>query len=175
MSMLPADWSEQYAAWVVQARPHLQARDYQAAFANYPYPGFADAPWTEPTKHLKQARVALVSAAGITVSGQAPFDDAHLEGDHSFRWFAGCGPLSNWQIHHPHYDHASAEQDYNTVFPLDIMRQLQMLGEIGSVAPRQVSFMGYVLDAAAWLNHSVPAIAEGLKDDGVDAALLVPV
>lgn len=63
----------------------------------------------------------------------------------------------------------------NCVFPLDAVRQLAAEGEIGRAAPRQVSFMGYQPDPRPFLATSAPEIAEGLKQDAVDAVLLVPV
>ncbi|MGC8489331.1 MAG: glycine/sarcosine/betaine reductase selenoprotein B family protein [Clostridia bacterium] len=175
MGELPAMWSECYRSWLHYARTELEAHDWQSAFANYPFLELSDAPLRPLYKDLARARIALVGSAGLVPPGEVPFHDANPEGDTSFRWVTSTGPFLSWSIHHGHYDAAAARQDYNTVFPLDILRSLAEAGEIGALAPRQVSFMGYQPDAAAWLATSVPAIVEGLQDDGVDAVLMVPV
>ena len=69
-----------------------------------------------------------------------------------------------------------AVRDINTVFPLERVRLLEQFGEIGKVNHRHFSFMGHIsnrhLDTL--INETAPDVAEKLKDDGVDIALLTP-
>ncbi len=52
---------------------------------------------------------------------------------------------------------------------------LAQQGVVGRPAPTHYSFMGYILDPTALMATSAPAIAAGMRDEHVDAALLVPV
>lgn len=60
------------------------------------------------------------------------------------------------------------------VFPLGLLRELAHDGEIGAVAPRAFSFMGYVPDGEQLLDRSGPEAAAKLLSDAVDLVLLVP-
>jgi D-proline reductase (dithiol) PrdB len=74
-----------------------------------------------------------------------------------------------------HINPAYALQDLNSMLPLGRLLELERLGEIGHVAPRHYSIMGYLLNPEQMLRESVPAIIESLRQDQVDAVLLVPV
>lgn len=174
---LPTDWPDLYAAWLKSARPLLDAADWGAAFAQYPYPAFTDmAPPLAPLRRpLAEARVAIVGSGGLTCGRLEPFDAAHVEGDPSFRVIGTNGPLDAWRVDHGHYDTAAAQRDYNSIFPLDSLRALAEEGFIGRAGPSHVSFMGYLTDAHAFLTRMAPAIAAVLQEEAADAALLVPV
>ncbi len=61
-----AEFRARYAEWWPQAEPLLAAHDYSAAFKTYPWPTFADTPWTPVAKALGQSRIAVVT------TGEAP-------------------------------------------------------------------------------------------------------
>jgi len=172
---LPPGWYERYEAWLERSRPLLEAHEGAAAFRDYPWVTYDDSLLTRPERPLGASRLALVTSGGLSLPGQPPFREEDPLGDATFRWIPGPGPLSGWAIHHGHYDPAAATRDYNAVFPLDIVRRLSEEGTIGSTAARHVSCMGYQTDPGPWLEESVPAITAGLKDEGADAVLLVPV
>jgi D-proline reductase (dithiol) PrdB len=173
--LLPADWSARYAAWLPEALPRLEAGESRAAMASYPFPVFDDAPLTPLRGPLNQARVALVSSGGLSLPGQAPFDTRAPEGDPTYRVVPGLAPLADWRIDHGHYDPASAEADYNTVFPIDVLRDLAGEGFVGSAAARHVSLLGYQTDAARLRRSTARPLAAQFREDGVDAVLVVPV
>ena len=79
------------------------------------------------------------------------------------------------EIHHLHIDPSFGHQDLNCVLPLQRLAELEASGEIGSVAPRHYSFMGYTLDATPLLENSVPSMIQCLQEDQVDLVLLVPI
>lgn len=172
--MVPDAWGEHYEAWRVQAEPMI-AGGVPGAYEGYPHVVLEEpAPFAPMRVPLARARVALVSSAGLSVPGQAPFDE-RFPGDPGLRVIDGPGPLGSWRIDHGHYDPTAAREDYNTVFPLDAFRALAEAGEIGEVAPRHISFVGYQADARVAERVLAPAMAEVLTDDAVDLALLVPV
>ena len=175
LDLLPCDWSQSFAAWRAEVEPLLQEARYGEAFRTYPWVTFAEAPLVIPSKPLRDISLAVISSGGVVIPGQPPFDEASPYGDASFRWIPSSRPLQSWQVHHSHYDPTAARQDYNSVFPLDVVRQLADEGAIGRAAPRHVSFMGYQPDPQLFLETSAHEIAAQFQADGVDAVLLVPV
>src|SRR5207249_2366842 len=85
------------------------------------------------------------SAACVHPRSAPPFDMENPRGDASFREIPGDVAASQLMITHDYYDHAAADRDVNTVFPLERLRELAPLGV--RVAPRHFGFMGHVLDA----------------------------
>ena len=72
------------------------------------------------------------------------------------------------------YDRTGFQQDVNVVFPIDRLRELENAEEIGEVADYH-----YAINGAGWLPHEIEPTARELagllKEDGVNAVLLVPV
>jgi D-proline reductase (dithiol) PrdB len=126
---------------------------------------------------MPAARVALVTTAGLVPPGEAPFDANVRGGDSSFRVIPADAELARVEEHHrsASFDHTGIEQDRNVAFPLDRLRELAAAGEIGSVAPRHLSFMGSITAPGRLIRYSAPESAAVLVADEVDVALLVPV
>jgi len=135
-----------------------------------------DIPWTPFTKELSDCRVALVTTAGVHLKGQPVFDLDNEEGDYTFREIPFDVKIDDIMISHKYYDHSDADKDINIVFPIERLRELSDSGEIKSVAPRHFGLMGHI--AGFKLKHLIdktaPDIADRLKEDGVDIALLTP-
>ena len=77
----------------------------------------------------------------------------------------------------PNFDRSGFAADINVVYPVDRLQEMVDAGEIGSLAERNLSFMGAQFDAtfSTILLDSGPAAAQVLKDDGVDVVLLTPI
>jgi len=138
----------------------------------------ADAvPAARLTRPLADARVALVTSAGLVPPGEAPFDLDVAGGDTGFRTIPGDADVARLVVYHRSdaYDPAPLAADANVAFPLDGLRALAAAGEVGEVAPRHLSFMGSITRPEQLMSHDAPAAAELLAGDGVDIALLVPV
>ncbi len=58
-------------------------------------------------------------------------------------------------------------------FPLEHLKQMAADGEIGSVAQWHYSFMGAT--DPTQMAETAPQVARLLKEDGVNAAILIPV
>jgi D-proline reductase (dithiol) PrdB len=71
------------------------------------------------------------------------------------------------------FDRTGFQEDVNVAFPLERLRELHREGLIGAIAKFHYSFMGAAPILA--FGPKVPALAARLKDEGVDAVLLVPV
>jgi D-proline reductase (dithiol) PrdB len=97
-------------------------------------------------------------------------------GDPSFREIPAETKPDNLSITHIYYDHSDADKDINIVFPIERIQLLKNSGEIGSVNPRHFSFMGHIkghhIDRL--LSETAPRVANKLKQDNVDVAILTP-
>jgi D-proline reductase (dithiol) PrdB len=134
-------------------------------------------PWSPLGKPLAEARVALVSSAGLTLPGQERFDHGFKGGDPSFREIPGDVDPRILEDHHrsESFDHEGMRRDPNVAFPVERVRELARDGAIGSVAPRHLSFMGSLTAPGRLVRDVAPRAAELLVSDRVDVALLVPV
>lgn len=134
-------------------------------------------PWAPLTKPLAQARLALVSTAGMVSPNQRPFDESYRGGDPSFREIPTDTPVGSLLLTHrsESFDRSGIEQDPNLGFPLDRLRELTASGRIGSLAPRHFSFMGSITAPGRLIAETAPEAAQRLAQDAADVALLVPV
>ena len=148
----------------------------QAYLKVYPYrPSRWAAP--APAKPLHEASVALVTTAGLHLPDQEPFDESRKGGDPSYRWIPNEATVQELRIAHRStaFDRAGINQDRNVCFPLDRFRELAAEGILGRLNHRHLSFMGSISAPGRLISQTAPEAAQGLKRDGVDTALLVPV
>lgn len=165
-----------YDTWWEGARPLLEEHQYAQAFRDYPWPAFAETPWTPVTKPLHASRVAVVTTAGLYRRGvDRPFNGATPDGDTSYRALPADVDAKRLAIAHQHFNHGLAEADLNTVFPLERLQELTREGLVGALASTHYSTMGYALRAADLAEETAPAIALRMAGEGVDVALIVPV
>jgi D-proline reductase (dithiol) PrdB len=143
----------------------------------YQWAHYADVPFHPLGKPLAQARVAIITTAAPYQPGKgdqrprAPYNAAakfyavssgDATTDHDLR-------ISHVAIDR---DHTTAE-DAGTYFPLTELRQSAARGRIGSVASR---FHGLPTNRShrVTLDVDCPEIVARCREDGVDAAILVP-
>lgn len=138
-------------------------------------------PWTAVTKPLSESRVALLSTAGISMKGDAPFDMESerrhpTRGDGSWRALAADATSDTTVANHLHIDTGYIARDLNVALPLDRLRELVAEGSVGAMASTHYSIMGYQgNDSSRLVDESAPEIAASMKRDDVDLALLAPV
>lgn len=149
----------------------------RATLKVYPWRRLDPVPLARSKRPLADARVALVTSAGIVVDGQPPFDMSVRGGDASFRVIPGDVDIDRLGEFHRSrsFDHAGISADRNLALPLDRLRELASDGTIGTVAARHLSFMGSITAPGRLVRESAPAAAQLLVDDQIDIALLVPV
>ena len=136
-------------------------------------------PWTPLSRPLQESTVALVSSAGLALKTDRPFDqDGERRnpwwGDPSYRILPRTITGEDVKLYHLHIDPRLAEQDLNTLFPLQRLLELEERGEIGRATACHYSFMGYNLQPQTLLEESTPAMIRHMKQDGVNAVILVP-
>ena len=118
-----------------------------------------------------RAPVAIISTAGLHKRGDRPF----RPGDGSYRVIPAETAANELVMSHisVNFDRTGFQQDLNTAFPIDRLRELVADGTVGSMATVHYSFMGAFPPAAA--EPHAQHLAGLLKADKVDAVLLVPV
>ena len=145
----------------------------------YPFGRYAIEPLPRAPlrKPLAAARVALVTTAGLRTPAQSDFDHSIKKGDTSFREIPNTIEMQSLIESHRSYafDHAGVEADRNLVFPLDRLRELVARGVVGALNHRHFSFMGSIVGPGKLINETAPAVAQMLREDGVDVVLLTPV
>lgn len=118
---------------------------------------------------LAHSRVALVTASGAYVRGQAPFDRA---GDHSFREVPADTPGDRIAFGSGGYDHSDVNRDPNCMLPLDCLRKLVAAGDVGGATEAHIGFQGGGGDIDQIRDRLAPAVVDRLKQMHADAVLL---
>ena len=116
-------------------------------------------PFTPFERELARSHVAIVTAAGVHLRDQEPFNIADELGDLTFRLIPPDVDSSDLKVTHHHYDHADADEDINVVFPIDALRDLKTEGFIREVAAKHVGYMGYTMQLKAMYEGTAPEIA----------------
>jgi len=144
-------------------------------------PTHAEIPWAEVRKPLAESKLALLSTAGLSMRGDAPFDmemerQKPTQGDPSWRRLRSDATSATIEANHLHIDMGYIERDLNVALPLDRVRELVAEGVVGALADSHYSTMGYQgSDTSTLENQSAPEIAEAMRCEEVDLALLAPV
>lgn len=162
-----------------------QVKGYSPPEGTTPRFQYDTAPWTPLAKRLSQVRLTLVSTGGLFVAGQDPSGSSgltqeeavlriqeFLRSDPALATIPRNTPAHMLRVRHPGYDIRGAQRDYNVVFPLDHLKALEAEGVIGQLADEMYSFVGATSQLRLLAEHA-PQWARRVKDQGVDAALLV--
>ena len=152
-------------------------RQVMKAWAARQEPGVI--PFAPLAKPLRECTVALISTAGIARHDDRPFDqDGERRnpwwGDPSFRTIPLGTTEKDVRLYHLHIDTRPGEADLDVVLPIRRLAELAVEGVVGGPAPTHYSIMGYILEPSVLLEQTVPAIAERLRAENVDAVALAP-
>jgi len=137
-------------------------------------------PWTPLAKPLRRCAVSLLSSAGVALKTDQPFDQGIERrdpwfSDPSYRVLPRTVTAGGVRVYHLHVNPSFAEQDLNCVMPIERLNELEALGEVGRSALSHYSYIGYTMRPEALLQRSVPDIIHRLREEQVDAVVLVPV
>lgn len=147
-----------------------------------PAPGDDAAVWAPFQQRLAEARIALLTSAGLYLEGEQPPFDGEREkaeptwGDPTHRVLPAPLDAGRLRMMHLHVNPEDVLADPEIALPVGGLTALVAEGRVGSVAHHHVSVMGYQqagLDV--WRRETAPAIVELLRDEGTDGLILAPV
>ncbi|MBI2963205.1 MAG: hypothetical protein HYY35_05570 [Deltaproteobacteria bacterium] len=154
--------------------PRLSDYYRSKGFPPYRWTIHQSAPLTRLRQPLDRCRVAMLTSGGVFHQDAAPFDPLARNDLRVDRVDRGT-PATCFAINDAYYDHGDADRDLNCIFPIERLRELAAEGVIGEVAPHHYSgFMGRIYVRTAVVNEAAPALARQLRDERVDAFVLVP-
>jgi glycine reductase complex component B subunit gamma len=139
----------------------------------YPMPTFDRVDPAEPVKDVRKAKIAIVSSGGPVPKGNPDHiesSSASKYGKYSIKGIDDLTP-ENGETAHGGYDPVYANLDLDRVIPVDILREMEKSGEIGSLHDFYYSTVGN----GTSVNNSkkfAAEIAKDLKDSNVDAVIL---
>jgi D-proline reductase (dithiol) PrdB len=140
-------------------------------------------PWTPVAKPLTGCKFGLVTSGGLYQKGVEPPFDVEREkreptwGDPTYRTIPGNIQQSELGASHLHINTQDVLRDMNILLPIQRFQELVASGEIGELADRVYSFMGfqgYPPDTGQWVQRYGPEVAEKFRSEGVDCVLLTP-
>ncbi len=139
---------------------------------NFPVFDHDDSPFVPLTKPLSEAKIALVTTAGLQVRGDKPFSN----NDQSFRVIPANTPARDIVQSHTSigFDRTAFMRDVNISFPIDRLRELVERGVVGSLSENFYSFMGALRNPKQIEEETGPEVARLLMAEGVDAVFLTP-
>ncbi len=145
----------------------------EAFETEYPMPLFDRVDPQPAVKDIKKAKIAIVSSGGPVPKGNPD----HIESSSASKFgrysLAGITDLNetNGETAHGGYDPVYANQDLDRVIPVDILREMEAAGEIGSLHEYWYATVGNGTSVAN-SKRFAGEIAQFLKDDQVDAVIL---
>ncbi len=139
-----------------------------------PMPKFDRVVPAAPIADLSKAKIAVVTSGGIVPQGNPD----HIESSNAtkFGWYTidGMERMSkdDYMTVHGGYDRQFVLEDPNLVVPLDVLREMEAAGEIGSLYPyfATTTGTGTATNSAAKFGDEIGA---KLKEEGVDGVILV--
>jgi D-proline reductase (dithiol) PrdB len=170
-------WSASYESWKEKALPKLSSGETKQAFADYPWFETEANPFARLAKPASETRFGLITTGGYSIAGeQEPMKPHPNFGGHvpEIREIPLDVDPARLEINHPGYDHRFAKEDINVNLPHDRLRELADAGEIGSVTANSLVLMGLIVDAAPLIEKTIPDLVGRLRNEGAEAALLVP-
>ena len=164
-----------YERWVEESLPDYRAGRMQEIVKKYPFVVSDDIPWTPYRGRPSEQTFGLVTSGGLYLKQSQPaFNTESIHGDPSLREIPKTVRQEDLGFAHAHYDHSLAEEDFNTIFPIQRLLELEKEGIIGKLTPIHYSF-SYVNDVARLLTESVPKVIARLQSERVGMVFLVPV
>jgi len=172
-----AQWRSSFDNWANEAQPLLGQGKVKEAFANYPWFTTTSSPFTKLEKPAGDTRFGLITTGGYSIAGEQQPMRAHPTfGDEVPEFLAIPKTIdtSKLVINHPGYDHKYAKEDHNVNLPFDRLGEMVAAGDIGSLSEHTLVLMGLQVNVQPLIDETIPKIVETLRNDGVEAALLVP-
>ena len=154
-------------------RPYYEGRG--------PFRGEHEPVWTPFVRRLSEAKIALLTSAGVFMrDGQQPFDvereqDQPEWGDPSWRAIPGSATPQDIGVTHLHINTADIRADPEIALPSHLLARLAADGVIGAAAQTHFAVMGYQdRHLQDWREKTAPEIVAALRDEQADGLILAP-
>lgn len=133
-------------------------------------------PYTPNDKALHEMTIMIVSTSGVHLKDQEPYNTDPSEGDATFRIIPGDVDINDLTVTHSapkeHYNTDAPKEDMNCVFPIDRLREMVDDGDLGGVAEKHVTMMGYSKRLNKINKETIPALVKEVVRSKADAVLL---
>jgi D-proline reductase (dithiol) PrdB len=146
-----------------------------------PFRGEEDPVWAPFEKRLADARIALLTSAGLYVKATQPSFDVDREqanpewGDPTWRAIPATARPEDLAFAHLHLNDEDLLADPEIALPMRLLDQLAGEGVVGGSVTEHVSVMGYQeRSLVEWHHTTAPQIAAHLREQGADALILAP-
>lgn len=159
-----------FVSYIDRTREFYRAQGYEKP---YRWARFLEVPFARPVKPLAETRIGVITTAGRELPAKA--GDGVLRGGKQV-WSGSTEAVPErfytddlaWDKQATHMD------DVDSFLPVRQLHELAAAGRIGAVAPR---FYGVPTDYSQrrTREQDAPEILQRLREDEVDAALLVPI
>ena len=161
--------------YVTRSRAYYLAQGYENP---YHWAQFDDVPFTPLSKPLAESRVALVTTAAEfqpDLEDQGPRAPYNAAAKFAHVYSRPIESNPDLRISHIGYDrkHTVAD-DINAYFPLERMKEAVSAGRIGELTARFYA-APTTRSQRATIEKDAPEILKQMREDGAEAAVLVPV
>lgn len=133
-------------------------------------------PYTPNSKPLHEMTIMIVSTSGVHLIDQEPYNTDPTEGDATFRIIPGDVDPKFLTVTHSapkdHYNTDYPKEDINCVFPIDRLRELVEDGDLGGIAEKHLTMMGYSMRLNKINKETIPALVKEVVRSKADAVLL---
>lgn len=143
--------------------------------------GHGEPVWAPFEKRLAEAKIALLSSAGLYVKASQPAFDGERErreptwGDPTWRAIPAGVTTGELGMMHLHLNTEDVLADHDIALPTTRLAELVEAGVVGGAVEQHVSVMGFQqAGLEAWRNETAPEIAAALRDEGADGVVLAP-
>jgi betaine reductase len=139
----------------------------------FPMPDFDRVVPNPAVKDISKAKIALVTSGGIVPKGNPDRIESSSASKYGKYDLEGIRDLDaqTYETAHGGYDPVYANEDADRVLPVDILREFEKEGKIGSLSRYFYSTVGNGTAVASAKKYA-RAIGEELVADGVDAVIL---
>lgn len=145
----------------------LAGREFQTELK---IPEFEEITPAPPVKDIKTAKIALVSDGGIVPKGNP--DKMKVSQNTVWAAYNIDDIFANpYQIAHSGYHHHEVRDNLNRLLPVDVLKEMEVEGEIGTLFPIFYSCSGNTTTVQS-SKAMGEGIAQRLVDEGVQAAIL---
>lgn len=161
-----------YVRYIDKTRAYYKSIGYEKP---YQWAHFEDVPFTPLGKPLSECTLALVSTSDIALKSEDGAEDHEQFLVGSVYSIPSDTPISDLYSPQEHYDvNATHLDDVDSFFPITRLHELAAEGRFGAVSPRcHGVYTAYSQRRTMELDG--PEVLKRCREDGVDAAVLVPV